>query len=168
MKTLRDLARDFHNSAEEFKRKQKIAPMTIGRIGVIVQKENFTAQGFVESVGPAQKWKERSKVTNDIYDSRKGVKGSVYNSANPILLQSGNMRDNITYRTSAKGVNIGVNLNLIPYAKKNNEGGSQKFGKKWVRIPKRKFLGMSRKLALRIKDKLKQQRMEAFKKFAKL
>jgi phage gpG-like protein len=165
MRSLTELTREFHNSRKLFEQLTAQTPRIMGKIGVDVIRENFDAQGFVESVGPAQKWKERSPTTNKIYDSRKGYKGSVYNSSNPILRQSGNLHDGVKYIATQKRVNIGVNLNTVPYAKLMNEGGSVQFGKRWVRIPARKFLGMSQKLSLRIDAELIKKRKQAFSKF---
>ena len=165
MKPLTDLTRDFHNSRKLFEQLALNTPRIMGKIGVDVTHENFTAQGFVASVGPAQKWKERSAATNKIYDSRKGYKGSVYNSSNPILRQTGNLMDGATYRASQKQVRIGVNLNIVPYAQLMNEGGTVPFGKRMVRIPARKFLGMSQKLSLRIDAELIKKRRQTFSKF---
>lgn len=183
MKKLSQLTRDFNNAKNVYAKMDKDNPRIIGALGVKVMRENFDAQGFVDSVGPARKWKERSQTTNDIYDAGRTVgknrkeaakakkqgnsyKGTVYSSKNPILVQSGNLKAGLSYRSNTpKGVNIGVNLNTVPYAKLMNEGGLVQFNGKWVRIPARKYLGMSQKLKVRITSELKKRRTQALSKF---
>ena len=165
MKSLVDLTRDFNASRKAFEALTKDTPRIMGVVGVQVTRENFDAQGFVETVGPSAKWKERSPTTDKIYDSRQGVKGSVYSSKNPILVQTGNLKDGQAYRATERQVRIGVNLNLVPYAKLMNEGGMVQFGKRMVYVPARKFVGMSEKLKFRIDTELKRKRQQAFSKF---
>lgn len=168
MRPLSELTREFRNAKNLFEKLSNDTPRIMGKIGVDVVRENFTAQGFVESVGPAQKWKDRSPATNKMYDSRKGTKGSVYNSSNPILVQTGNLKDGVTYQASQRQVKIGVNLNTVPYAKIMNEGGQTKFFKHTVTMPARKYLGMSQKLTLRIDVELMKKRQQVFSKFKML
>lgn len=165
MKKLSQLTRDFNAAKNSFAKLSSETPRIMGALGVKVMRENFDAQGFVETVGPARKWKERSKATNAMYDSRKNLKGSVYSSKNPILLQTKNLKNGITYKDSAKKVTVGVNQNVVPYAKLMNEGGLVQLGEKWVRVPARKYLGMSDKLKVRISGELKKRRTQALSKF---
>lgn len=165
MKSLLDLTRDFHNARKMYEKLNADTPRIIGIIGVKVINENFNLQGFAANEGAVQKWKPRSKVTNKIYDSRHGVKGSVYSSQNPILWQTGDLKDGVHYIASGKRVRIGVNLNIVPYAKLMNEGGLVKFGSRTVRIPQRRYLGMSQKLSLRSKAEIKRKRQLAFSRF---
>ena len=160
MKSLTDLQNDWKQASNTYRQLDKDTPRIIGEIGVEEANMNFRNQSY-----NGVPWKERSQVTNKIYDERGSKKGSVYSSSNPILVQTGNLKDSIRYIASANRVNIGVNLNQTPYAKINNEGGSKLFGKKWVRIPKRQFLGYSKRLAARIKLELANRRRKALSKF---
>jgi phage gpG-like protein len=172
MRPMSELVKDFHAARKTFEKLSSETPRIMGNIGIKVMKENFTKQGF-DAGGFTEQWKERSPVTNKIYDEGRGkggksnYKGSVYNSKNPILIQTGNLKSGLSYRTGIKSVNIGVNLNLVPYAKLMNEGGAALFNGKWVYIPKRRFLGWTSKLSLAIKKELILRRGQTFKVFRK-
>jgi hypothetical protein len=122
----------------------------IGVESVRLIKANFGLQGY-ETGGT---WAKRKQVTNTFYEYNRTaayrtpklgkrskfknpLKGSVVSSKNPILVQTGNLRDSITYRASGKIVSIGVFPNFIKagakvashtYAKKMNEGGEGSWG----------------------------------------
>jgi phage gpG-like protein len=165
MKSLTQLTRDFHNSRRLFDQLAAQTPGIMGKIGKQVIRENFDLQGFAENEGAVSRWKDRSPTTNKIYDSRKNIKGSVFNSQNPILKQTGQYYDNITSKETGKTVKIGVNPNTVPYAKLMNEGGMVKFNGKMVRVPARPAIKMSAKLRNRIKAELKRKRQQAFSRF---
>jgi len=168
MKPISALIHDISELQKKTEELQKKMPRVVGKLGVDAMKRNFVLQGFV-GMGTFTQWKDRSQYTNTIYDNRVkyNLKGSVYNSKNPILTQTGNLKSSLTYRINDNEINIGCNLNQIPYAKINNEGGAKKFGNKWVRIPKRQFLGMSRYLSNQIKQYHLKEIGKIFKKFKK-
>ena len=66
---------------------------------------------------------------------------------NPILRQTGNLMDSISYRTNGNVIEIGVfpkikrGANATDYAKIHNEGGTFKmFGKHTKQMPVRQFM----------------------------
>lgn len=162
MKSLKQLEKDMKESLTNLIELEKNAARNIGIVSVKYIKTNFDRQGY-----EGEKWKNRSPVTNAIYDSRSGVKGSVYNSKNPILLQTGNLRNSINYKIDNKTVFIGTNLNQVPYAKLHNEGGFVEFRGKMVYVPKRKYLGFSKGLEAVIKIWFIINQRKALKKFSK-
>lgn len=165
MRNLSQLYADWRAATARYRQLEADTPRLIGAISVKVTRENFDAQGYVENVGAVQRWKKRSPVTDKIYDSRKGVKGSVYSSKNPILLQTGNLKNAIMYQATAKKVEVGVNLALVPYAKLMNEGGFAVFGTRVVKIPKRAYIGISQKLKNNIAKEIEDRRDKIFKEF---
>jgi hypothetical protein len=157
MKDLSQLAKDFKVKADEYKRLQANLPRIAGMVAVKVMRENFAKQGFIEEGSePAEKWKDRDEKTNYGYDNYKTYSGSVYKSTNPILEQTGNLRDSIAYKVEGENkVFIGVNLTLFPQAQAINEGlGNQ---------PKRQFLGWSKILAETIHATIVRRRKAIFR-----
>ena len=118
------------------------APRIAGVVGVKVIKENFALQKF-DSGNGGEPWGQRKPATDRAYDRRWGVKGTVYKSSNPILVQTGNLRDSITFEADGSNVRIGTD---ISYAKAHNEGENNE--------PKRKFLDYSPKLETEFKNEL--------------
>ncbi len=161
MKNLKDLLTDLHKHRQAIEKVMEVMPMAMGVEAVKVIKSNFKNQGY-ETGGS---WKQRTAATNKSYDysRRKGAKiptgikakaknnykGSVYSSQRPILTQTGNLRDSVTYKIAGKKVEIGVFPNqkkggateeAHTYARKMNEGGSGKWGKNATHTPARQFM----------------------------
>jgi phage gpG-like protein len=107
------------------------APRIIGNEAVRLVKENFRIEAYDSGSG-VTKWPPRKASTNNRYDKRTGVKGSVFNSDKKLLDQTGNLKDSIHYELKPKGVLIGSDLTIIPYAQIHNEGGN---GMAWGRVP---------------------------------
>jgi hypothetical protein len=149
MRTLLDLISDIRKKQQAIKQLTEDMPRIIGVECVREIKSNFVKSNPLG-------WASRKDVTNKAYDynrnkkfrtpktGKKSVaknpyKGSVYNSQNPILKQSGNLRDAIMYEQSGKSVIIGVLPNspkngkaeqpAHTYAKHLNEGGPGRWGK---------------------------------------
>jgi phage gpG-like protein len=113
----------------EVKKLDKNMPRLLGTEAVKDVKSNFDKQGY-----EGQKWRSRSAKTNEQYDRRGNYKGSVFNSSNPILKQTGNLYDSIEYKVTENQVEVGSFLShIIPYAKRHNEGLKG--------MPQRKFIG---------------------------
>jgi phage gpG-like protein len=147
---------------------EKVFPRVIGVESVKIIKANFQAQGYKATSAGTKKWKKRSPTTDEIYDynrtssyrtpklgkkskHRNPYKGSVVNSKNPILKQTGNLRDSVTYKVNGNVIEIGLwtkpvtiagkTVDTIVYGKINNEGGTvMMFGKHTVHIPQRQFM----------------------------
>ena len=159
MRTLLDLISDIRRKEKAIKIMTEKMPDIIGTECVRVIKSNFVKSN------PAG-WAARAKVTDIAYDYNRTsayrtpvlekkskyknpYKGSVVSSKRPILVQTGNLRDSITYDKSGNEVIIGVMPNTKKagalqeahtYAKKMNEGGTGKWGKNTTNTPARKFM----------------------------
>ena len=165
MQPINRLTHDFSAMRLEYIALAEKIPRLVGILGKKIMRENFDAQGFKEAAGAVSAWRPRSPVTNSIYDSRSGVQGSVYNSRNPILRQTGNLYNSITYRISGKEIAIGCNLNQVPYAKLMNEGGRVRFGHQTKYVPARKFIGYSSYFSNSVRDMILAKRNEIFNRF---
>lgn len=118
-KTLKDLLDDIKKTNADLKKFETKAVRIAGTESVRWIRLNFTNQSY-----KGAKWKPRLDKTNKAYDRRSGVKGSVFNSKNPILRQSGNLYDGIRYRAVSRNAYIGFDTNRIPYGRIHNEGGT--------------------------------------------
>lgn len=162
MKSLNDLISDLSKKGQAIKVLQERFPAIIGVECVRIIKSNFAKEGY----NSPKEWDKRSSATDAAYDynrtnsfrtktGRKSkyknpYKGSVVSSKNKILGQTHNLRDSVSFNVQGKIVQIGVfartvNINgkthdALSYAKIHNEGGSTKWGKHSVTIPKRKFI----------------------------
>jgi hypothetical protein len=114
-------------------------PRICGVEGKRIVKQNFLLHGYDNGIS-FTKWPKRDPKTDAAYDRGKTVnartgklskyrtgknstfKGSVYSSANPLLMQSHALYDAIDYRVINMGAFIGVNLNIVPYAEVHNVG----------------------------------------------
>lgn len=143
-KPLSQLVADWRITKADMERYIKKLPDTAGAVAVEVCKDNFRLQAYDDGTSRAR-WAKREKRTNRRYDRRKGVKGTVFNSANKILEQSGNLRDSIKYKKLGPNlVWIGVDLSVIPYAKIHNEGlKGLAWGKNSFVMPKRQYMPMT-------------------------
>lgn len=139
MKNLQQLIDDWRFARKGLEKLTANMPRIIGAEGVRFVKSNFKVQGY-QGAGGVKTWPGRAKVTNDRYDSRAGVKGTVYNSSSPILQQTLNLYNGIKYTVGTKIVFIGVDQTLIPYGKKMNEGGPGHWGKNATNTPARQYL----------------------------
>jgi hypothetical protein len=156
MKDLNQLYSDWSKKSKALKDLQNSAPRVAGIIAVAESRKNIDMQKFNAPGYPI--WEPRKASTNKSYDR---MKGSVYNSKNPLLKQTGNLYSGIKYIASGKRVSIGVNLNDVPYAKANNEGNIS------THLPKRKFLGYTSALGKKINLKLETLRKEIFNTWTK-
>lgn len=121
MKSIQDLLNDFSKAKEAMEKLHTTSlPKIIGNEAVKVVKDNFKLHGYDNGQGVTL-WDERLPATNKAYDKRHGVKGSVYNSSNPLLMQTRNLFNGVKYLATNGVINIGVNLSIIPYAEYVNQ-----------------------------------------------
>jgi|GEM_PF-1561141 hypothetical protein len=151
MRNLTDLIADIRKRSSDIQKLEKNMAKIIGVESVKIIRNNFQIQGY-ETGGT---WAKRKQVTNTAYDYNRTAayrtpklgkrsryknpyKGSVVSSKNPVLVQTGNLRDSITYQINGKIISIGVFPNFIKagakvashtYVKKMNEGGPGTWGK---------------------------------------
>lgn len=139
---------DYRKAMVDTERLVKNIPRILGIETVEWIHDNFRKESYLGA-----KWPERSEKTNEAYDRRSGVKGSVFNSSNPILRQTGNLFDAIRYLVEGQFVFVGFNTDKIPYGVVHNEGGrfatrtssvmsaGGRFAfKEGVNMPKRQFM----------------------------
>lgn len=169
MKNLNDLISDIRKKSADMKQLEGNMLKIIGVESVKIIKNNFDRQGYEFALS----WPARKKVTNHAYDYARTknyrtpvrkqaykprnpdkpyqnpYKGSVVSSKNKILVQTGNLRDSITYKATGKVVSIGVFPNFMKhgakksshvYAKKMNEGGAGTWGKNKTFTVARQFM----------------------------
>jgi phage gpG-like protein len=170
-KSVLALIQDFAAAKRAIKQLQDDIPRIIGTASVRAIKENFRMQGYDSGTGVTP-WKPRTPGTDKRYDSRKSVKGSVYQSSNPILKQTGTLYNSIKYKVQGKLVYVGVDEALVPYAKKMNDGGPGKWGKNATDTPARKFMPAdgeppNQKILKAALKKISSQRDKAMKMFKK-
>jgi hypothetical protein len=165
-KNLLDLISDIRAKQAAMKKLQQDMPRIIGVESVRILKDNFKKGGYDSGAGFTA-WKKRSEDTNTAYDYNRTsayrtpklhkksryknpYKGSVVSSKHPILVQTGNLRDALTYQINGKTVRIGVMPNIAKkkgalkdahtYAEMMNEGGTGKWGKHSTSVPRRQFM----------------------------
>lgn len=168
-KSLSQLISDIRIARDNVEKLQKDIPRIFGNESVKVIKENFKLEGYDSGTG-VQKWAARSPYTNKSYDNRHGVKGSVYQSGNPILSQTLNLYNNTKYYLQSKSVSVGYDLTLVPYAKKMNDGGTGSWGKNKTDTPARPILPTDKpnlKILKRVLNKVERERNKAMKLFKK-
>ena len=156
MKSLFDLMNDINKRASAIKQLETTFPIAIGVICVKEIKSNFIKMQGV--------WPKRSKMTDTLYEyNRTGdyrtpklgkkskhvnpYKGSVVHANRPILVQTGNLRDSVTYNISGKAVTIGVfhrmsklGQDSLIYCKLLNEGGAMRVFNHQGHMPARPFM----------------------------
>lgn len=168
MKDMNDLVRDLQKRDEALKKLERDFPRIIGIESVRIIKQNFGLQGYRATSTGTKSWQKRSPVTDEMYDynrtasyrtpklgkkstHRNPYKGSVVSSKNPVLKQTGNLRDTVTYKVSGNTIEIGLwtkpvtiagkTVDTIVYGKIHNEGGTiMMFGKHAVHMPQRQFM----------------------------
>ena len=155
-------------------------PRIIGNECVKAVKENFQLQGYDSGFG-VQKWDKRSPKTDAAYDrgkttNSKGIqsryrtgknstyKGSVFSSQNPLLEQTRRLYNSVKDKILNRKVKVGVDLLLVPYAEKMNEGGNG--------TPARQYMPKEEeppnpKMLKNIKKKIEFERGKAMKDFVK-
>lgn len=157
MKSLTDLKNAIKQKEADLRELEKQKPRIAGVVSVTILQENFTKHHGYRDIGGVNKWKERSKATNDAYDRRaygsESVKGSVYSSKNPLLLQSRTLYDSLTYDATGSRVTIGFNENICPYARDVDE--------------KRKIVGYNYFIRQRILAEFKKREKKIMKEFSK-
>jgi len=143
-------------------------------------KDNFRLQGYDSGMGVAP-WDKRKAKTDKAYDrgkttNSKGVqsqyrtgknktyKGSVFSSANPLLEQTRRLYNSIKYKAITKTVIIGVDLLLVPYAEKMNEGGNSTPARPYMPQP---HMPPNPKMLKSVKKKIEFERGKAMKGFVK-
>ena len=156
MKSLNDLIGDIDKKQRAIAQLEKSFPPAIGVICVKEIKNNFKIMQGV--------WKKRSPVTDTLYEYNRTsayrtpklgkkskhvnpYKGSVVHASNPVLLQTRNLRESITYQAIGNGVLIGVFHRMSPtghdslsYAQLLNEGGKMKVFNHQGTMPARPFM----------------------------
>lgn len=171
MKSLSQLINDMRSARAAMKKLEEDTPRIIGSAAVKVVKNNFKIQGYDSGAG-VKTWPKRSPDTNKRYDKRKGVKGSVYQSSNPILKQTGVLYNSVDYKVKGKLIFVGVNEDVVPYAQKMNDGGPGTWGKNKTNTPARQYLprpneGPNLKMLRIIKNKINSERDRALAPFKK-
>jgi len=132
MKPLSQLLADFRKDNAAVKEVIAKLPRIIGNASLKAIDTNFKMQGYFDGKRTSP-WKERKPSTNKSYDARgKAYKGRVFNSANPILIQTNKLRDSIKYQARAKSVFVYTSLKIVPYAQAHNEGNGK--------MPQRQFM----------------------------
>ena len=170
MKSMSDLVNDFRAANAAYAKLTDDLPRIIGHEAVKVVKDNFRLQGYDSGSGVIA-WPKRLPSTNKRYDKRYSVKGTVFNSASKILVQTGNLKNAVKYFAASHSVTIGVDLSLIPYAKIHNEGGTGlAWGKYSFKMPQRKFMPSPSeppniKILKAVLKKVTYERNEIMKKF---
>jgi len=140
-KSLKQLTEDFRQAKANMERDVigKL-PRIIGTTAVLVVKDNFRLEGYDDGFS-LTKWEKRKEATNKRYTSRRGVKGTVYNAANKILQQAGNLLAAVNYQEVGSGVKVGVDLGAVPYGKIHNEGlKGRAWGKHVFTMAKRQYM----------------------------
>lgn len=117
-KGINDAIADLQLARMQLEALDKAAPRIVGVEAVKWIQGNFAKQGY-----KGRRWKKRSPATNKRYDSRSGVKGSVFSSGAPVLDQTGNLKDGVRARVEGRRVHLGFNTDKIPYGVIHNEGG---------------------------------------------
>lgn len=137
MKSIEDLKKDFEKKAKEYKAFENAKTRIAGNIAKKEISRNFESQGYDNGFA-LWKWKKRKASTDAAYYKRgKNIKGRVFSSKNPILVQTGNLKDSVRYRTVGKStVLVGVNDKTVPYAKAHNEGAGK--------LPKRQYMPINK------------------------
>ena len=163
MADLLDLLGDLEHQELALRKLENDFPMIIGVECTKQIRNNFKIQGYYVS----GQWQHRAASTNFLYDynrtsayrtpvlgkvskHRNPYKGSVVSSRRPILTQTGNLRDSITYKVQGTGVEIGVfsrTVNIdgklheaLSYCKLLNEGGSMQAWNHSAKMPRRQFM----------------------------
>jgi hypothetical protein len=139
MNSMQQLLSDWRVARNNMEKLQGNLPRIIGSESVKVVKNNFKLQGYDSGTG-VKIWPPRSTSTNERYNKRHGVKGSVYQSGNPLLTQTKDLYNAVRYYLQSKSVTVGVDLILVPYAEKMNNGGTGIWGKNKTNTPARKFI----------------------------
>lgn len=171
-KPIANLLADWREARKRMEELSGKMPRIMGAESVKVVKDNFRLQGYDSGTG-VRKWRKRSEATDKNYERRAGgVKGSVYQADNEILMQSRNLFNSQKYVAIGNKVEIGSDATLVPYAQKMNEGGPGHWGKNPTNTPARQFIpkfnqGPNLKILKAIKEKLKFERDKALEKFKK-
>lgn len=163
MKSMRDLTTDFKTMKSKMQKLITDAPRIAGVEAVRVVKENFKLQGYDDGRG-ITRWEDRKASTNKSYDKRSGVKGSTFNSKNPLLKQTLTLYNSIRSKVNGKRIFVGINLDLVPYGRRHNEGLDK--------MPKRQFMpaptdGKNIKITKAVKSKILYERDRIIKNFKK-
>lgn len=179
MRSLTDLFRDIQSARKQMQAVADAAPRIIGVESVKAIKENFRLEGY-DSGNAFTKWKDRKPSTNAQYDRGKKLnqktgklsryrvgkngtyKGSVFSSSKPILDQIGTLKNSIAYRANKRNVFIGVNNNLVPYAKAHNEGLNHQPKRQYMPLPGQPA---SPKIVTNVKRQLDYQTAKAMRLF---
>ncbi|RIV21381.1 hypothetical protein DYU11_18420 [Fibrisoma montanum] len=135
---------DFESSANEIRRfiQQKV-PKIIGIEATKHFKRSFRDEGFTDD--KLEEW-------DDIGEPRKVQKRRANGDLPPILTDSGDLGDSLTY--SEEGDKVVVSTD-VPYAQRHNEGLKG--------MPKRQFMGPSKQLEKKIIGKIEKELAKIFK-----
>lgn len=182
MQSLDALLRDFQKSRATMDTLMKKTPDIIGVESVKIVKTNFLLEGY-DSGNGVTSWPKRKEATNKSYDRGKTVnaktgklsryrtgknstyKGSVYSSSKPLLRQTLALFNSITYRASSNLVFVGVNLNIVPYARAHNEALNHQPLRQFMPRPQDK--NGNPKIMAAVRKKIDYETNHAMKQFAK-
>jgi hypothetical protein len=171
MPTLSDLENDLSTMEKEMQGLVRRFTTIAGQQAASIVKLNFVLQGYDDGVS-FKAWAERSEATNRMYDkgygANKGGNLYVYSSSNPILVQSKNLRNAISYRAHKYDVDVGVydsmigTHNAVDYGQENNEGSDV--------VPQRQFMptpmeGPNEKIMANIEGRWKSEEAKIMNKF---
>ena len=174
MESMSALLTRWRGASAKMKKLTDDTPRIIGNECVKVVKQNFPLQGY-DSGNGVKPWPKRDPKTDKAYDrgktvNAKGVqskyrtgnnktyKGSVFSSANLLLEQTRRLYNSIKYKAISKSVIIGVDLLLVPYAEKMNEGGDGTPARQYMPDPEQP---PNPKMLKRVKKKIQFERDKA-------
>jgi hypothetical protein len=175
MKSLRDLLNDWNGTTQAVNNLlRNDLPRIIGNESVRAVKNNFKVQGYDSGMG-VELWDKRKASTDKAYDrgkttnkagklskyrsgKNKSYKGSVYQSSNPINLQTRNLFNGVKYQIVYPVVIVGVDTGLVPYAEYVNDV------RQYIPKPDQE---PNMKILLAIRNKYELERNKAMKGFIK-
>lgn len=184
MESMSALLNKWRTASDKMKKLTEDVHRIIGNECVKSVKDNFRLQGYDSGSGVTP-WDKRKPATDKAYDrgkttnsrgqqskyrtgKNKTFKGSVYSSAKPLLEQTRNLFNSITYSKIGRKVIIGVLSNnkgpVLDYAQHMNEGGRG--------VPARPFMPKpdmppNPNMLKRVKKKIEFERGKAMKDFVK-
>lgn len=132
-KSMQDAVNDFRAVSAKIARLESRVPAIIGNVALDIIEKNFDNESYDNGSGKVA-WEPRKESTNEGYDRRYGVKGSVYSSSAPIQNQTSNLKDSIRKKVAARSVFIGFDTKKVPYGEALNEGDPAK------NLPQRQFM----------------------------
>ena len=128
MDIIHDFAKFFQNRLKEFNKLMNVqAPKIFGVSALKMKDANFSAEAFIENGKRKNVWQKRKKETK-------------LSEGKSILSGRDHLRKAVKFKTRPGEIEVGVDLNVIPYAQIHNEGG--KTGRNHAAtMPASKYLG---------------------------